>query len=271
MSQSPTFVVPGWPRWGVVLPWARDPPTTFLFTTEILADTMKKRFCVYIDGLNLYYFLHHRYPELKWLDVVRLAENLLGVNYRISRVKYYTARFMDNQKSRWQKVYWEALETRKEVTIYEGKFKPVDKRGKPLDEWTRQMVRWVKQSVEEYLPPASPVPNIKIRTYEEKRTDVNLAVHLVRDALLKRFDAVAVVSNDSDFLEAIKIVNNETKLPIWLLSPTMADSGKRGPHGDLQAIITPDFVKRITKQDLKVAQFPQRIPNTNIIRPSEWE
>lgn len=232
---------------------------------------MKKRICVYIDALNLYYFLHHRYPELKWLDVVRLAKNMLGDNHSIAHVGYYTALFMDEEKSRRQEIYWAALRTRKEFTIYEGKFKPVNKGGKPLDKWVKEMIGWVKQSVQEHLPPSSPLPSLGIRTYEEKRTDVNLAVHLVRDALLNRFDAVAILTNDSDFLEAIKIVKNEAKLPIWLLSPTMADSGRYGPHGDLQAIITPDFVKRITEKDLKAAQFPQRIPNTNIIRPSQWD
>ncbi|MCG8624817.1 MAG: NYN domain-containing protein, partial [Proteobacteria bacterium] len=237
MSQSRTVVVPDWPRWVVCLVQAAHP---YSFHSRVLADTMKKRICVYIDALNLYYFLLHCYPKLKWLDVVRLAKTMLGANHSVVRVKYYTAKFVDAPESNQQEIYWAALRSQKEVTIYEGKFRPVSRRGEPSDER-------VKQAIQKHLSPAPTA--IAINSYEEKRTDVNLAVHLVRDALLKRFDAVAVVSNDSDFLEAIRIVKREAKLPIWLLSPVVKDSGIRGPHSGLRNIITPDFVKRITKKD----------------------
>ena len=45
----------------------------------------------------------------------------------------------------------------------------------------------------------------KIKTREEKWTDVNLAIHVVNDVHTRNFDCVCLVSNDSDLAEALKI------------------------------------------------------------------
>ena len=44
---------------------------------------------------------------------------------------------------------------------------------------------------------------------EEKGSDVNLASHLLFDAFRGAFDAAAVLSNDSDLVEPIRIVTKE--------------------------------------------------------------
>jgi uncharacterized LabA/DUF88 family protein len=44
---------------------------------------------------------------------------------------------------------------------------------------------------------------------EEKGSDVNLAVHMLNDAWLDKFDCAVLVSNDSDLAEALKIVNRQ--------------------------------------------------------------
>jgi len=41
----------------------------------------------------------------------------------------------------------------------------------------------------------------KLFVTQEKRTDVNIATHLVNDAHKKMFDIAVVVTNDSDLLE----------------------------------------------------------------------
>jgi hypothetical protein len=44
--------------------------------------------------------------------------------------------------------------------------------------------------------------------------------NLVRDAFQKNFDVAAVLTNDTDLLEPMRVVNRELDLPIILLTPT---------------------------------------------------
>ncbi len=52
-----------------------------------------------------------------------------------------------------------------------------------------------------------------------KGSDVNLGVHLVRDAFTGAFDEAAILTNDTDLVEPVRIVTQEVGLPVTLLSP----------------------------------------------------
>ena len=54
---------------------------------------------------------------------------------------------------------------------------------------------------------------------EKKRSDVNLACHLLLDAFHNNFDVAAVLSNDSELVEPIRIVTQVLGKPVGLLSP----------------------------------------------------
>jgi uncharacterized LabA/DUF88 family protein len=58
------------------------------------------------------------------------------------------------------------------------------------------------------------------KTFEEKGTDVNLAVHFLNDAHNNKFDVGVIVSNDSDLQEAVRIVTQELKKTVGILSPS---------------------------------------------------
>ena len=63
-------------------------------------------------------------------------------------------------------------------------------------------------------------PNmVKVYRSEEKGTDVNLAVHMVHDAHLAKFDAALVLSNNSDLVEAVRIVVKEIGKPVFFTLP----------------------------------------------------
>jgi cobyrinic acid a,c-diamide synthase len=55
---------------------------------------------------------------------------------------------------------------------------------------------------------------------EEKGSDVNLGVHLVRDGFKGLFDMAAVLTNDTDLVEPVRIVTQELGLPVLLLAPS---------------------------------------------------
>ena len=52
------------------------------------------RVAVYIDGFNLFYGLRSKgWRRYYWLDIYRLAQNLLLPGQSLAAVKYFTARY----------------------------------------------------------------------------------------------------------------------------------------------------------------------------------
>jgi NYN domain len=70
------------------------------------------------------------------------------------------------------------------------------------------------------LPPGSRPQVAYVWKTEEKGSDVNLGVHLVRDAFRQAFDIAAVLTNDTDLVEPVRIVTRELGMLVTLLTPT---------------------------------------------------
>ena len=113
-----------------------------------------------------------------------------------------------------------------------------------------------------------PVPNprfAKIVKTEEKGSDVNLGVHLVRDALQGKFQHAAVITNDTDLKEPIRIVRKEADLPVTILAPVNKVAGS------LSNISGVD-VRHIRDIHIKNSQFPDEINHNGKIiqKPAGW-
>ena len=207
------------------------------------------RTSVYVDGFNLYYRALKGTPY-KWLDLKLLASNLLQPHNRITEIKYFTAlvsgMFDPGQPIR-QKTYIRALEKYiPEISVYYGHF--------------------LSHAISAPKAPLSKPPTFTeiIRT-EEKGSDVNLAVHLLNDAWLDKFDCAVIISNDSDLAEPIRLIREQHRTKkIGLLSPLI----KGHPSHELQKHA--HFVKRIRKGVLRISQLPSRIPDTKIHKPDAW-
>jgi len=216
------------------------------------------RTIVYIDGFNLYYRLLRDNPKFKWLDLKALSVALLQAQNQIRWVRYYAARTsgrIDPSAPARQQIYLDALATVPEITVHLGNFlitkpwmglvHPPQMRGGVNPNFTL------------------PFPTVvKVWKTEEKGSDVNLGCHLVRDASLNNFDVAAVLSNDTDLVEPIRIVSQELGLPVGLLCPVAK------PAGGLQKVAS--FVRHIRIQHLQASQFPDSIPGTSISRPATW-
>jgi len=98
---------------------------------------------------------------------------------------------------------------------------------------------------------------------EEKGSDVNLATHFVHDAHLNRFDLGVIVSNDSDLLEAIRIVRSLGKR-VGILNPQLTASRALSSQAT--------FMKQIRRGPLAASQFPRllRDPNGTFYKPDGW-
>jgi uncharacterized LabA/DUF88 family protein len=101
---------------------------------------------------------------------------------------------------------------------------------------------------------------------EEKGSDVNLGVHLVRDAFTNKFDIAVVITNDTDLAEPLRIVSQESGKKLVLLSPVQR------PAGSLTQILSgqPLF---ITASRLGSSQFPNPHVDKNgrqLNKPLDW-
>jgi len=211
---------------------------------------------VYIDAFNLYYRLLKDRPEWKWLNLGALCRAVLRSENAITRINYYTARVsgrLDPEAPARQQAYLDALQTIPELAIYQGNFlmtKPWAGLVHPPQ--TRPKTEWTK-----------PYPRtVRVWKTEEKGSDVNLGCHLVRDACQKAFDVAAVLSNDTDLVEPIRIVTQELGLPVGLISPVTR------PAASLQDVAS--FLRHIRSAHLQKCQFPDPIPQTGIHRPKAW-
>lgn len=205
---------------------------------------------VYVDGFNLYYGCLKGGPY-KWLDLERMSELLLP-RFEIGRIRYFTAPVNGrphNPHARLrQETYLRALFTLPKVQVHFGTF----------------LTRPAR------MPLARPTPSgprtVEVLRTEEKGSDVNLATYLLVDAFRGDADAFAVVSNDSDLIEPMRVVRHELGKVVGLLSPRPT----RG-HGLMDC--RPTFTKQIRHGVLGASQFPSRIVDVageTIVRPEIW-
>lgn len=134
----------------------------------------------YVDGFNLYHGLHQAYGRrFLWLDLQHLVHRVRPHD-QILAVRYFTAEVKDDPNGlARQRTYLAALKaycTKVEVVLgrYQTKTMTCRQCGSA---WT---------------------------SYEEKETDVNIAVALVADAAASASDIALIVSADSDLCPAIR-------------------------------------------------------------------
>jgi hypothetical protein len=212
---------------------------------------------VYVDGFNLYYRALRKSPH-KWLDLNALCIAALPSSCNIVAINYYTARVSGQRNPaspKDQNTYLTALKTLSNLSIHFGNFQV-----------TRKWMYLVQPVDFRPSSSVSAVPNPEfayaLKT-EEKGSDVNLGAHLVRDALTGAFEHAAVITNDTDLEEPLRIVSIEANLPVTLLTPVDR------PAEGLRRLVT--HVRHI-RPYLGVSQFPDPVfgPKGAIAKPADW-
>lgn len=148
-------------------------------------EKTKDRLIVYVDGFNLYHGLHAASGrELLWLDLVKLAANLRPES-AVVQVKYFTAMVLgDPDAQSRQDRYLSAMKA-----CHPGSFTAIMGKHMKKKRWCRECeATWT--------------------SYEEKQTDVNIAVHLVADVAAKRADTYMIVTGDTDVIPAVKMARS---------------------------------------------------------------
>jgi NYN domain len=209
------------------------------------------RVYVYVDGLNLYYRALKRTP-FRWLNIQKLAQELLDPADTINLVHYFTApvsaRSGDKGAPERQTAYLSALRTLPNLKIHLSRFLPKTK-WRPIanPNWDRPVF-------------------VEIHDTEEKGSDVSLAVHLLNDGWHRRYETALVMSQDTDLAEAVRIVVAELGIPVGLV---WLDG--REPGGRL--VKAASFVRQLTHARLTAAQFPPQLMGRRgrlLHKPSSW-
>ena len=209
---------------------------------------MDKRIVFFFDGFNLWHALDHnpalrnknQYHKYKWLNLHRLAQCFVPEK-EIAGLYYFTALAVwDPNKVARHKTYISALRSVGAKIIF-GNFKLRDKKCH------------LCQGI--------------YKAYEEKHTDVNIAITLFQSALKDEYDTAIIVSGDSDLVPAIEAVK-------------MTFPGKQmgvmipiGRRAELLKQVT-DFKMKIKESHLAISQFPDEInlgEGTMLKRPESWK
>jgi uncharacterized LabA/DUF88 family protein len=212
---------------------------------------------VYVDGFNLYYRAL-RNSRYKWLNLSALCEAALPSTCNIVAINYYTARVSGSRNPnspKDQNTYLKALGTLANLHVHFGNFQVTKTRmplAKPLQFWPTGVAPF-------------PVPDsVCVDKTEEKGSDVNLGAHLVRDAYTRAFEHAVIVTNDTDLKEPLRLVVEEVRLPVTLLTPT------NNPAKTLIDIATD--VRHLSPY-LGISQFSDPIIGRDgkpITKPADW-
>ena len=205
----------------------------------------------YIDGWNFYYGAVRNRPGLKWVNPKAMLERLLP-HEGITAIRYFSAPLIksaaDPGALARRSVYFRALATISGLVIHEGRMAIRTKRGV-------------------ILPKSSPPQLATIEVFEEKRTDVNIASHLLMDAFGGRYDTAVVVSNDSDLTTPIEMVVNRLGKGVIVVNPYPA----RRQSSELRRAAS-RTIPQINTSVLRAAQFPHTLTDARgrFTRPRSW-
>lgn len=219
----------------------------------------KLRARVYIDGFNLYYGALKGTTH-KWLNLETWCARLLP-GHDIDQIVYCTARvtstpFNPGADVR-QQAYLRALATLNTVTVMEGLFKVNNTRAPRRPDPTCQCCGSQPPGCLCCVGPLVPI----IKT-EEKGSDVNLAVQMVRDGFNGHYDVAAVVSEDSDIQPAVDVVRQDLGKQVIVITPR----NRRHPP------LVGDMRRQVRTAALAACQLPNSITDASgiIHRPPAW-
>jgi uncharacterized LabA/DUF88 family protein len=203
---------------------------------------METKVIVFIDGFNLYHAIdaNPKYHKYKWLDLKKLANLYITKNEKVVDIYYFTALAMWNPvKVRKHKLFIRANELSGVRVIY-GEFKKRDK--------------YCKNCHKRY------------QTFEEKQTDVNIAIQLFKLSIENKYDKAIIISGDSDLLPSIDAVRKTfPNKQIGVIIPI----GRRA-EALKQAC---DFYMKMKEKHLSSAMFDQKIKINDkdfLVCPPEW-
>lgn len=197
----------------------------------------------YIDGFNLYHALVNlKDNKVKWLDLHKLCQNFVKDGFELNKVYYFSAlpTHLGADKINRHALYLKALQSAGVIPIL-GNFK--------------KKIPVCKNCHKEY------------EAYEEKQSDINIAITMLKDAFNDDFDRAFLITADTDLVSTIKMIKKDfPNKSIILLPPP-----KRGKYAH-ELKQSADFSLEIKRRHLLNSLFPDTIEydGQTIVKPIQY-
>lgn len=217
---------------------------------DIIEEKIKPRARVYIDGFNLYFSVIKHTTGAKWLNLESFFDSL-RIDDQIERINYFTAivepERPQSAKRERQATFLKALGTLDRVKIIKGRYQS-------------RTVKCGANCRQTYNVP------------EEKKTDVNIALTMVDDALNDRVDRIILVSGDSDLEPAVEyICRQRPKVKVFVYVPQNPNSPHRRNNRHYSSIGA--TVKQLPLTTISNHALPDPIvlaDGSSITKPATW-
>jgi uncharacterized LabA/DUF88 family protein len=197
----------------------------------------------YVDGFNLYHGLKQKHGRrYLWLDLEALTRRLIKPSQRLVAVDYFTARVRNQPTSeRRQATYLDALSAHSPlVHVVEGRF--------------QEKTHYCRSCGNQWS------------SYEEKETDVSIAVTLVEDGAAHLFDTALLISGDSDMCPVVRSLRRVCPgKRVIAVFPPKRNSAELGRLAD--------GVLRISDANIRQSQLPAAVVSPagiSLKRPNYW-
>ena len=208
----------------------------------------KPRTIFYIDGYNWYHAIFKHYPEWKWLNIQSFVEALRPHDDVVS-VKVFSAMHSAVDAKDRQEKYFRALKTLSKIKLILGTFQP------------REVTCRAN--------------GCKYSYQEEKKTDVNIAVELLSDAIDDKFDSACLISGDSDIQPAVEWVSrrkSDVKITVYIPALPAEQHCRRIDYYSTKKL--PVSCKFLPLDGLASHQLPAIVKindGSRVIRPHVWQ
>ncbi len=210
---------------------------------------MPNRTIFYFDGFNFYYGLKKSreqdpvWQKYYWLDFKKFCEQFLGPDHKLEKIKYFTAQPLALGKKQRQARLFRAnrLLSPDLFSVIKGKY------------ILKNM--WCPNCRKYFEKP------------EEKRTDVNISVHMLQDCYLDRADTLILISADSDLVtpvRSIKTIFTDKKIKVYF-PPSHNSKDLRHTVGGAISLS-----KNIYKFDNAVLPDTVSVDGETVEIPPEW-
>ncbi|MFN3662808.1 NYN domain-containing protein [Yoonia sp.] len=201
---------------------------------------------MYIDGFNLYHAIDDLGENfLKWTDYWRLGETIIpSKSETLVKVCYCTAYYPDEKKKWRHQTFLNALKI-KGVDVQLGHYVHEDASCRNCDN------KWQKPT--------------------EKAGDINVAIHLLKDAFTDEVDHFYLLSQDSDQSATVKLFSQQfPKKKLTTVSPPGRNfSSHIMKHADSKIKLTRDHIERCVLPEILIGPPPVRRPR-EYAPPDGW-
>lgn len=204
----------------------------------------KKRVIVYVDGFNFYYGLKDaKWKKFYWLDMVKFFDSMMRPDQELVEVNYFSAVPYETAAAARQDLFFKANKENPRFNLYLGKYLRKELQCRNC----------------QYI----------IKTYEEKETDVRVAIKMLEDVFFDRCDITIVVSADSDMGPSIDSIKTHRPMhQIYAYFPPNHYSASL--TGKCNSVLKLSFYKSRFAQ----AMLPEEVALSNgyvAKRPENWK